>query len=186
MPKSRPPDSPEFGLGRFVWSARRSAPWPGWRLSLRCSAESLRDWINQADLDQVRRADGMTSEELLELTRLRRRVADPRARVKILKRGPGSPRRAARSRAGFEFVEAHQADFSVVTVCRVLSLSRSAQISAAVDTMWECRSHSTCSPAGRPTPATRPANEGRGRTLNADLAGVETDEIPTLRSRMRP
>ena len=36
------------------------------------TAQSIRNWVCQADLDEGRRSDGLTSEEKEELTRLRR------------------------------------------------------------------------------------------------------------------
>jgi transposase len=36
------------------------------------TAQSIRNWVTQADLDGGRRHDGLTSEERQELTRLRR------------------------------------------------------------------------------------------------------------------
>jgi transposase len=39
---------------------------------LGCSAQAIRNWVRQADLDAGRRTDGLTTAEREELTRLRR------------------------------------------------------------------------------------------------------------------
>ncbi len=48
------------------------------------SAKSIRDWAKQADLDEGRRADGLTSAERDELRRLRREVKNLRIEREIL------------------------------------------------------------------------------------------------------
>ena len=50
------------------------------------SGQTLRNWLKQADLDEGVRKDGLTSEERLELSRLRREVHRLRQEKEILKR----------------------------------------------------------------------------------------------------
>lgn len=50
------------------------------------TAQSIRNWVVQADRDDGRRADGLTSAEKDELTRLRREVRQLREEREILKK----------------------------------------------------------------------------------------------------
>ncbi len=51
-----------------------------------CSASVIRNWVRQADRDQGRREDGLTSAELEELRRLRRENRQLREEREILKK----------------------------------------------------------------------------------------------------
>ena len=71
MPKSRPPYAPEFrqqminlvSMGRTPESLSRE---------FEPSAQTIHNWVRQADRDDGRRTDGTTSPEREELQRLRR------------------------------------------------------------------------------------------------------------------
>jgi transposase len=48
------------------------------------SAQAIRNWVHQADLDEGRRSDGLTTEERTELKRLRRENKQLRTEREIL------------------------------------------------------------------------------------------------------
>ena len=50
-----------------------------------CSAQAIRNWVRQADLDEGRREDGLTTAERDELRRLRRENLQLREEREILK-----------------------------------------------------------------------------------------------------
>ena len=57
------------------------------------SAQSIRNWVAQADRDEGRRADGLTTAEREELNRLRREIRQLKLEREILsnRRGPAPP-----------------------------------------------------------------------------------------------
>ena len=72
MPKSRPAYPPEF-RSEAVRLIREGGRNPEQLArDLGCSAQTIRNWVRQADLDAGRRSDGLTMSEREELTRLRR------------------------------------------------------------------------------------------------------------------
>jgi len=48
------------------------------------SSQAIRNWVRQADFDEGRRADGLTTAEREELTRLRRKVKQLEVEREIL------------------------------------------------------------------------------------------------------
>lgn len=50
------------------------------------TAQTIRNWIKQSELDHGQRQDGLTSEEKAELTRLRKEIKQLRLEREILKK----------------------------------------------------------------------------------------------------
>jgi transposase len=85
MPKSHKPYPPEFRR-RIVELGRAGRTPESLAREFRVSGQSVRNWMEQADLDDGRRQDGLTTEERKELVRLRREVRVLREERDILKK----------------------------------------------------------------------------------------------------
>lgn len=62
---------PEFRQGAVELARQRERPLPQLASDLGISAQTLRNWLKQADINEGRR-EGLTTEERAELVRLRR------------------------------------------------------------------------------------------------------------------
>jgi len=71
MPKSHARYAPEYRR-RMIELVRAGRSPDELAKEFEPTAQSIRNWLTQADLDEGRRHDGLTSDERLELTRLRR------------------------------------------------------------------------------------------------------------------
>ena len=85
MPKSKPP-YPEPFRREAVELVRQGRAIPDVAESLGVSAQSLRNWVKQDQLDRRERDDGLTSAERDELSELRKRVKRLEQERDILKR----------------------------------------------------------------------------------------------------
>ena len=85
MPKSHPAYSPEFRR-RILDLVRAGRAPESLSREFHVSAQSVRNWVRQADLDAGRRSDGLTTEEREELNRLRRENRVLREEREILKK----------------------------------------------------------------------------------------------------
>ena len=86
MPRSHPPYPPGFRTEavRLVRSGERTPEQLARELG--CSAQAIRNWIRQGDLDAGRRSDGLTTAEREELGRLRRENRVLREEREILRK----------------------------------------------------------------------------------------------------
>ena len=85
MPRTRPPYPPEFRKQMIELVRIGRTPEELGR-EFEPSAQTIRNWVRQADLDEGRREDGLTSEEKEELGRLRRENRQLRMEREILKK----------------------------------------------------------------------------------------------------
>ena len=85
MPKSHPAYPPEFRR-RMVELVRAGRKPEELAREFEPSAQAIRNWITQADLDEGRRHDGLTSDDQVELGRLRRENRRLREEREILKK----------------------------------------------------------------------------------------------------
>jgi len=86
VPRTRPPYPPEFRAEAVRLIRSSGKPLSQISKDLGVSEQSLRVWIKQADLDEGRRGDGLTTSELEELRRLRRENRVLREEREILKK----------------------------------------------------------------------------------------------------
>ena len=85
MPRTHPAYAPEFRR-QMVALARSGRSVEGLAREFEPSAGAIRNWVKQADLDEGRRSDGLTTVERQELQRLKREVKQLRMEREILKK----------------------------------------------------------------------------------------------------
>src|SRR6185503_3903541 len=85
MAKTRLPYAPEFRR-QMVELVRAGRTPEELAAEFEPTAQSIRNWVVQADRDEGRRQDGLTSAEKDELARLRREVRQLREEREILKK----------------------------------------------------------------------------------------------------
>ena len=88
---------------------------------------TIHQWIKQADRDDGRTAEGLSTKEREELRRLRRENRQPQNRTGDPGKSRGLVRTGDRlgAQEAFEFVSEYQAHYPVATMCRVLEISTS-------------------------------------------------------------
>ena len=85
MPKSKPPYPPEF-RNQMVEMVRAGGSPEKLAREFEPTAQTIRNWVAQADRDEGRRQDGLTSSEREELGKLRREIRQLKVEREILKK----------------------------------------------------------------------------------------------------
>jgi transposase-like protein len=85
MPKSKPPYPDEYRL-KVIELARSGRTHQSLTREFGVTGTTIRNWLRQADLDEGRRKDGVTSDEKQELARLRKENERLREEQEILKK----------------------------------------------------------------------------------------------------
>ena len=85
MPKSRPPYAPEF-RDQMVELVRSGRTPEELSREFEPTAQTIHNWVRQADRDEGRRHDGATSAEREELSQLRRENRRLKQEQEILKK----------------------------------------------------------------------------------------------------
>ena len=85
MPRTRPPYAPEFRR-QIVELVRAGRTPEELSREFEPTAQTIHNWVKQLDLDEGRRADGLTSAEREEVRRLRREVKQLKVEREILKK----------------------------------------------------------------------------------------------------
>lgn len=83
MPRSRPPYAPEFRT-QMIELVRAGRTPEQLAEEFEPTAQTIRSWVKQADLDDGRRQDGLTTAEREELRRLRKENRELRLERDIL------------------------------------------------------------------------------------------------------
>ncbi len=114
MPRSHAPYPEEFRR-RMVELVRSGRTPEALSREFEPSAQAIHNWVRQADLDEGRRSDGLTTEEREELRRLRREVVRLTPGAGDSGKSRGLVCSGDRLGAGevFEFVKSNRAAFTV-------------------------------------------------------------------------
>ncbi|WP_259073773.1 IS3 family transposase [Salinibacter ruber] len=126
MPRTRPPYPQKF-REKIVELARNGRTPKELSEEFEPTQTTIRNWLKQADRDEGVRSDGPTTEEKEEIRQLRKKLRQLQQERDILAKANGLVRSGNRRCTAeiFRFIAAHQAEFPIAVMCRVLGASRS-------------------------------------------------------------
>ena len=105
MARTRPPYAPEFRR-QIVELVRAGRTAEELSREFEPTAQTIHNWVGQADRDEGLRSDGLTSDEREEVRRLRREVKQLKIEREVLKKPqPGSRGRPTRCHRGIRVRE---------------------------------------------------------------------------------
>jgi putative transposase len=129
VPRTNPTYPPEFRREaiRLVRASVQEHPIPGIAREIGVSDGTLRNWVNQGEIDSGQR-EGLTTQEKEELRKLRREVKTLRQEKEILRKAAAFFAREEILKFGERF-QAHRskerANYPVAVLCRILGVSKS-------------------------------------------------------------
>ncbi|WP_423824705.1 IS3 family transposase [Salinibacter ruber] len=126
MPRTRPPYPQKF-RDQIIELARNGRSPSDLAEEFEPTETTIRNWIKQADRDEGKSADGLSTDEREELRELRKKLRQLQQERDILAKANGLVRSGDRrcTTKIFRFIDAHQAEFPISVMCRVLRVSRS-------------------------------------------------------------
>ena len=126
MPRTRPPYPPEFRREAIELVRISSKSQHQIAEDLGISDVTLRNWVKQAERDEGRRPDGLSTDEREELARLRRENSDAADGARDPQEGCSFFRPGDRRAVGelFSLIAAEKANFPVSVMCRALGVNR--------------------------------------------------------------
>ena len=120
MPRSRPPYAPEYRR-QMIELVRAGRTPEDLAREFEPSSQAIGNWFVQADRDEGRRGDGPSTAQQEELRGLRREIRRLREERDILAKVCSGDRTGE----VYRFMRAHQAEFRIATMARVLGVSPS-------------------------------------------------------------
>ena len=167
MPKSRPPYSAEF-RARMVELVRAGRTPEALSREFEPTAQSIWNWVRQAERDQGVRLDGLTSDEKEELRRLRREVRVLREEKEILAKAAawfaeetgrrlGPPSTSSTSRTPTRACQAMEIAARAVNgldPSHPITITVAGTLASSTDTSWVIRDQATRPPVASVRTAT--------------------------------
>ncbi|WP_431768793.1 IS3 family transposase [Salinibacter sp.] len=126
MPRTRPPYPQKF-RAQIIELARNGRTPSDLADEFEPTETTIRNRLKQADRDEGKSAEGLSTDERKELRELRKKLRELKQERDILAKANGLVRTGEGRCTSkiFRFIKAHRAEFPISAMCRVLGVSRS-------------------------------------------------------------